>query len=49
MFGIAAIARQPHVIDGVLDFQAVRLAYCYQAAKLKTGCMQEPSRSACCV
>ena len=46
--GIAAIVRQPHVVDGVLDFQAVRLAYCFKASKLKAGNEQETSRSTCC-
>ena len=32
-----ATPKLPHVVDGVLDFQSVRLAYCEQAALLKAG------------
>ena len=45
-----AASKVPHTVEGVLDFQAVRLAYCYQAAGLKKGKpWQETSMCFCVV
>lgn len=36
-YGFTAGPKIPHVVDGVLDFQSLRLAYCEQATLLKAG------------
>jgi len=42
--------KNPHVIDGVLDFQSLRLAYCEQSALLQQkGEKEPPSRFKCVV
>ncbi|XP_052212583.1 leucine-rich repeat-containing protein 74A-like isoform X2 [Dreissena polymorpha] len=42
---VEGVNKNPHIVDGVLDFQSLRLAYCEQAARMKQKGQTEANQS----